>query len=580
MDKLIIENTKKDKLIKKTDIELVKELIEKKYGNISYDYKLNIFKDCLELKYNTCNKRYITRNIIMISYWLGISKEDYKIKLEEAISKNNTLIKEKEVQIKEIEVDGLDISNYSSSENIGYIHSNIQSSNIYADNVLLSASRGHGFAAEKANNMYDKLTGKNATIIGGDNELNGADRLVNGVKIQTKYCKTGSKCVGECFENNKLRYLNSDGTPMKIEVPSDKYESAVKAMENRIKEGQVPGVTDPKEARNIIKKGQFTYQQARNIARFGTIESITYDAINGVKIASTSLGISAAITFAYAIWNGENIEGALESAIYSGIKVGGISFISTIITSQLGRTGIEQSLRPATDYLVKQIGPKATSNIVNSLRIGAKPIYGVAATNNLSKLLRGNIVANTATLSILSIADISRLAKGQISEGQAFKNITSTAAGIAGGTVGYSGGALIGASIGSVIPVVGTAVGAVVGGLIGGMATGSVANKVTKSTLDNFIEDDAKAMLKIIEVQFVQVAQDFLLNEIEIKQVSEKLQNLDLFKEMRVMYSSNDRNKFAYNLIEKIAIEIFKKRKKIELPSDENVLKAIGELAS
>ena len=47
----------------------------------------------------------------------------------------------------------------------------------------------------------------------------------------------------------------TDGKPMKIEVPSDKYDEAVRAMEEKIKNGQVKGVSDPNEAKNIVKKG-------------------------------------------------------------------------------------------------------------------------------------------------------------------------------------------------------------------------------------------------------------------------------------------------------------------------------------
>lgn len=75
-------------------------------------------------------------------------------------------------------------------------------------------AQGHGFAAERANNLYDNLTGKNSEIVGDDNAKNGADRIVNGVNIQSKYCNTGSKCVRECFDNGKFRYYNPDGSPM------------------------------------------------------------------------------------------------------------------------------------------------------------------------------------------------------------------------------------------------------------------------------------------------------------------------------------------------------------------------------
>lgn len=43
-----------------------------------------------------------------------------------------------------------------------------QSSQIYSENVVFQAERGHGFAAEKANHKVDTFTGKNAKIVGGD----------------------------------------------------------------------------------------------------------------------------------------------------------------------------------------------------------------------------------------------------------------------------------------------------------------------------------------------------------------------------------------------------------------------------
>lgn len=104
-----------------------------------------------------------------------------------------------------------------------------------------STPRGHGFAAERANHIYDKLMGKQAKIVGDDNAANGADRVVDGAAIQSKYCSSGSRCIQECFKNGKFRYLNADGTPMQIEVPSDKYDSAVEAMKNRIRRGEIPG---------------------------------------------------------------------------------------------------------------------------------------------------------------------------------------------------------------------------------------------------------------------------------------------------------------------------------------------------
>lgn len=145
------------------------------------------------------------------------------------------------------------------SEKAGITYGNVSNASTIYGETKFNAARGHGFAAERANHLYDKVTGNDAQLVGDDNAKNGADRIVNGVQIQSKYCATGSKCIKECFDKNgNWRYSNPDGSPMKIEVPSDKYDDAVRAMEERIRRGEVPGVSDPAKAKEIVCKGHFT----------------------------------------------------------------------------------------------------------------------------------------------------------------------------------------------------------------------------------------------------------------------------------------------------------------------------------
>ena len=121
----------------------------------------------------------------------------------------------------------------SGAATAGTIYGDVSNASTLYGMDKFSTPRGHGFAAERANHLYDTLTGHDATIAGDNNAKWGADRIVDGVEIQSKYCKTGSKCISECFENGKLKYMNSNGTPMQIEVPSDKYDAAVQAMETK-----------------------------------------------------------------------------------------------------------------------------------------------------------------------------------------------------------------------------------------------------------------------------------------------------------------------------------------------------------
>ena len=438
----------------------------------------------------------------------------------------------------------------------------------YAENVVLGAERGHGFAAEKANHLFDKVTGKDAELIGGDNVKNGADRLVDGIEIQTKYCRTGSKCVEECFDDGKFRYLNSNGVPMQIEVPSDKYDAAIQSMKNRISKGQIPGITDPNEAENIIRKGSFTYEQARNIAKFGTIESITYDAVNGAVVAVSAMGLSATVTFAYSVWSGEDLDTALQQACYSGLKVGGVVWVSGILSAQLGRTGLESALRSGTDVIVKQLGSKTSALIANSLSTSGKAIYGAAAMNNVSKLMRGNIVTAVATTVVISSVDIYRIFDGTISGGQLFKNVTTTAASVGAGTAGYFG--TIAAASWAFGPIGGIA-GAIVGG-VGAVVTGSIGSNAANAILDEFIEDDAEIMFSVFKEVLTEQAANFLLNETEINDVSKKINNIDFGDEMRNMYSSSNRKSYSVSIIKPIIVRVVADRDLVILPSNDEIL--------
>ena len=474
--------------------------------------------------------------------------------------------------------DVLDDSSLSAAQIAGVGAGAVGSGANYADNVLFGGKRGHGFAAESANNLFDKFAGKDAELIGRGNEKNGPDRIVDGVQIQSKYCSSGEKCIAECFENGEFRYFNPDNSPMQIEVPSDKYEDAVKAMEASIEKGQVKGVSDPAKAREIVRKGNVTYDQAKNIARFGTVEGLTYDAVNGVKLAGQAMGISAALSFAVSIWNGEELSVALKQACKTGIKVGGIAWIGSIAAAQLGRTGIEQALRGSTDWLVSQMGPKAAAWIANGVRSGSS-IYGAAAMNHVSKLLRGNVVTAIATTVVLSSVDFVRMFNGRMSSAQLFKNVSVTASGVAGGTAGWFGGAAVGAKVGTMVaPGLGTTLGAVIGGLVGSLGVGTGASKGAAAVLDEFIEDDAKEMLAIMEKVFGDLCTEYLLSKDEAMAVLEDFQALDLPAALRDMYAADDRRGYARGVLEPLIEERVRARMRVALPSIEDMSKGTFEV--
>jgi len=357
---------------------------------------------------------------------------------------------------------------------------------------------------------------------------------------------------------------------MQIEVPLDKYDAAVQAMEEKIRNGKVKGISDPNEAKNIIRKGHFTYEQAKNIAKAGTVDSIMYDAANGAIIASSAFGITALITFSVSIWKGEDFNTSIKFATYSGLKVGGTAFITTIIAGQLSKAGLNSALVSSSEAIVTFMGPKASALIVNAFRSGTK-IYGAAAMKSAAKLLRGNVISSAVSVAVLSSFDVANLFRGRISGKQLFKNMTSTVASVGAGTAGWVGGAAIGTAI---FPGVGTAVG-IVGGLIGSAAAGAVAGKVANSVTGAFIEDDAEEMVRIIQRVFEDIASEYLLSKNEAEKCTDKLKEKLDGKKLKDMFASVDREKFARNMLMPIAESEVIKRKKIKVPSDEQMIVAL-----
>lgn len=419
------------------------------------------------------------------------------------------------------------------------------------------ATQGHGYAAEQVNDGIDTIFGRDAKIVGNDNAKNGADRMVDGQFIQTKYCQDARTSVNAGFENGgqgSYRYLDKNGNPMQLEVPSNQYDEAVRCMERKIKEGKVPGVSDPKRAKDLIRKGHVTYAQAKAIAKAGTIESLTFDAAHGVVIGASALGISATITFAQAIWNGESVEKAVDQALIAGLQAGGAGFLIAVGTAQMARTGVNQVLMTPSIALVKVLPPPVRQALVNFLRTGA-PIYGEAATRNLAKLMRSNVIASTVTIVVLSSGNIVNYFRGRISAAQLMAEVSVLAAGIVGG---YIGGAFLGALFGPL------------GAIAGGMIVGSLSSSAAQKLISEFHESDAEKMIEILQDSLQQLAPGYLLNQEEGLLVVEELRKLLNAEVLLCMFASKDQKLFADTLVEEAIHRVICCRAPISVPkSDE-----------
>ena len=339
------------------------------------------------------------------------------------------------------------------------------------------SKQGHGFAAEDANAMWDRWHGKSVKKVGLDNSLNGADRISDGVQIQTKYCADAGKSVGAAFENGTYRYGG-----MKIEVPSDQYEEAVRIMRARISNGEIPGVADPNMADQIVIKGHYTYDEAVRIAKAGNLDSIKFDIQTQAVACAFACGLSFAVSYCTAKSQGVSHTEALKIASKQAAKSGATTMVTGVAAQQLLRTEVGRNFATVATKAIKlavqatmksELGKQVVAKTATA--IAGKQVAGAAAANVVTKALRTNAVVSTVVFVGTTIPDAVNLCRGKISGAEFAENTTTNAAGVGGGWAGASAGDAVGSMI---CPGVGTVIGGIVGGLGGGIGASLGMKKV------------------------------------------------------------------------------------------------------
>lgn len=466
-------------------------------------------------------------------------------------------------------------NNLSAGSTGGISSQNINIVNKLIEENKFTSIRGHGFAAERGNNLIDVYRGLDASIVGDNNVKNGADRLIinrDGTKtwIQDKYYLTARDGINACFDNGEFRYIDGEGNPMRIEVPSDQYDDAVKIMREKIEQGLIPGVTDPEEAVNLVKKGSLSYKQAVNTAKAGNIDSLKYDAKTGVVYATCAFGISALVDYTVCIMNGMATDEAIKTAALNGVKTGGTVFVTTVIAGQISKTGVMNVFVPSSEALTKALGSEFSDAIIKAYGDGTSVLKGTAKTQAAAKILRNQVLIETITIVVLSADDVADLFAGRISKEQLIKNISLVTVEAVGGSVGYVAGSSIGTYI---APGIGTNVGGVVGSIVIGSAAGYAGEKI----ISIFYEDDADKMLAIIDDEFTTLSEEYLINEDEADTIIECLQEKLTGEVLKDMFASENQNEFARKLMEPLFETQVAKREKIKAPTEAEMRQELKE---
>ena len=442
-----------------------------------------------------------------------------------------------------------------------------------------SGENGHGFSAEDANHLADKLSGKKAEIVGTSNTRNGADRLVNGVFVQSKYYASASKTIDAAFNSPRGHYRYEGQV---LEVPRDQYPECVQLMRDRIRYGEVPGVYDPADAEKIVLQGSVTYKQARNIARAGNIDSLVFDAKTQSVTSMSVFAVSFVITFAEACWRGKNITESTRIALESAIAGGSMAFITGIVSAQVLRTPIASFGAVPINNAVKAISQTPIGGaLIRQIAAGSlgKSVTDAVAVPHVAKLLRTNAVTAPIATIVVSSPDFYRAAfKRSISWQQFTKNLSINAAGVAAGTAGWLGGSAAGAALGSAVPVIGTAAGAVVGGVAGSLGVGIGGTAAAKSLADKIVPDDSKRLLKILRNELARLASEYILTEAEFERIIKRVAMTVDVDWLRRMFKQHHKSDFVRIEFEYLFKRALQNRAPVTLPSGEEFEAIIAKI--
>lgn len=385
--------------------------------------------------------------------------------------------------------------------------------------------------------------------------------------LQNIYCSTVEETVEASLSNNQLLYVNQLGA-IKLEVPFEQYAGVVAQLTDRLNNEEL--------VKDTVQQGAFTYKQVRHIAEAGLIDGLILEGGGRIQLQNESLGMSAAIAFAQSAWNGATREEAVENSVYTGLNIVGEVVVDEVLSNEIQDIELDDTFELGSGVrgAIQKNGAKVVAKKAAGKFTHKAMISSLAAKKTIL-MLNANVVTGALVTGVLSTLDISRAIKGEMSKTQLFKNVTKTAANVAGSI----GGMAIGAAIGALVPWGSTSTGGLVGGIVGLIIGSILTTKIAGRVLNRFIEDDAKEMLDIFEVELEQHVYNHLLNEQELQKL------LDTFKSkykipklLRQMFKSEDREQFAREIIQKELINIYGERKTLKLPTINEIYKALIEM--
>lgn len=308
-----------------------------------------------------------------------------------------------------------------------------------------SCINAHGYMAERVCTRRYNFWGLPSLDIGFNNRTKGPDLLVGSVQVQVKYCRSAQATLSAFIKKGVWTYMDGDKF-MDIEVPSDQFTEIKEGLRELIRKGKVLGLTDPKMADTLIRKGPCSYEKVVRMCDAGTIEGLTYDAQTGLITAVIVGSMSFLLNVAHKLYDCRDRDDLIQTAAMAALRDSAIAGTSHLFATQIARTAyVRGTARVAADIFVKSL-PKAIQHSLARTSLN-RTISGAAAQAHLSRLVRINAVA----LITLTLAETgrtaARLATNTISSHQAghdfIRNLSGLVAGLLGWQTGFAACSLL-----------------------------------------------------------------------------------------------------------------------------------------
>ena len=329
-----------------------------------------------------------------------------------------------------------------------------------------------------------------------------------------------------------------------VEVPADQYEICLNMVRDAIAAGHISGESNVDRAHEIIRKGEFSYDQVRRIAQSRKIASLEWHEEDQSISCDFEYAITFSIQFARGKWEGltdaESIGDAAAAGDEDSFVAGWIDLHPAIrhMTSAAAMAGRVNLNRLASSQLGRSVVQRVTA-------MGFGQASATGAMGQLTKLMRVNAISAVILAITVCVPDVVKAwYLRSISWRQCGKNSAKNAIGVFTGVAGWVGGLEFGGWLAEAmnaapgfwthLPTYGCA-------LLAGILICLVATEGSRRFFDRHWEEDATLMTNLVNDEIAKLASKHLLTPSEGGALTQAIRGTLKAKWLRQMWRAGAR---------------------------------------